>query len=375
MKVMHTSDLHIGRILMEESLLRDQQHILNEIIRVAVDEKVSVIMISGDIYDKSIPSADAVRLFNDFLVKLASLECDVLIIRGNHDSADRLNFGAELFDRLNIHIITEYKGRISRFSKENADFYLLPFIKPLNLKDYLSEEEYASINNSNDMMKAVLDREVIDESKVSILMMHRFVTAGSQKPELSESESMLNVGSLDPVDCDILDRFDYVALGHIHKPQSIRRDTVRYSGTPMKYSFSEVNNRNGVVIYDTETKQIRTVELEPLRKMRVIKDTYENIMKMDNSEDILRIELMDEPEVSSPLDNLKKKFPNLLSMVPLRHETAARGIFAGRTAITSRDSPETLFAEFFSLQAGRELNEKETAYFRNVLDELREEEA
>lgn len=375
MKVMHTSDLHIGRILMEESLLQDQQHILDEIIRTAREEKVSVLMISGDIYDKSIPSADAVRLFNDFLVKLSQLDCDVLIIRGNHDSADRLNFGAELFDKLNIHIVTEYKGRISRFSKENAEFFLLPYIKAFNLKGYLSEEEYAGIRNANDVLKTVLRREEIDENKVNILMLHRFVSSSGKLPELSDSESMLNVGSLDPVDCDLLNCFDYVALGHIHKPQTIKRDTVRYSGTPMKYSFSEVRNNNGVVIYDTDNGDIKTIPLKPLREMRVIKDTYENIMAMENSDDILRIELTDEPEVSSPLDNLKRKFPNLLSLVPLRHEVEARGIFAGRSEITSQDSPETLFAEFFRLQTGRPLSDKEQDYFRNVLDELREEEA
>ena len=206
MKVMHTSDLHIGRVLLEESLLADQKHILNEIIRIAQQEKVEVLMIAGDIYDKSIPSAEAVRLFNDFLVKLSELECDVLMIRGNHDSADRLNFGSRLFDRLNIHIVSEYDGHISRFSRGNTEFYMLPFIKPFHLKGYVSEEEYALIRNSNDMIKAVLDRETVDDKKVNILMMHRFVKAGDKLPELSESESQLSVGTLDPVDSSLLDR-------------------------------------------------------------------------------------------------------------------------------------------------------------------------
>ena len=375
MKVMHTSDLHIGRVLLEESLLADQQHILDEIIRVAREEKTEVLMISGDIYDKSIPSAEAVRLFNDFLVKLSQLECEVLMIRGNHDSADRLNFGSQLFDRLNIHIVCEYDGHISRFSKGNVEFYLLPFIKPFHLKGYLSEEEYAGIRSSNDMMKAVLERETIDENKVNILMMHRFVKAGDKMPELSESESQTFVGTLDPVDSSLLDKFDYVALGHIHKPQIIKRDTVRYCGTPMKYSFSEANNENGVVIYDTDSHETRTVRLKPLREMRNIKVTYEEAMNLPDSDDLLRIELQDEPLVSSPLDNLKRKFPNLLSLVPLRHQQQSKGIFARRTEISARDTPETLFAEFFELQAGRKLNENEEKYFRSIMEELREEEA
>ena len=304
-----SSDLHIGRVLLEESLLDDQKHILNEIIRIAQQEKVEVLMIAGDIYDKSIPSAEAVRLFNDFLVKLSELECDVLMIRGNHDSADRLNFGSRLFDRLNIHIVSEYDGHISRFSRGNTEFYMLPFIKPFHLKGYVSEEEYALIRNSNDMIKAVLDRETIDDKKVNILMMHRFVKAGDKLPELSESESQLSVGTLDPVDSSLLDRFDYVALGHIHKPQIIKRDTIRYSGTPMKYSFSEADNENGVVIYDTDSHETRTIRLKPLREMRSLKVTYDEAMSLPDSDDLLRIELQDEPPVSNPLDNLKRKFP------------------------------------------------------------------
>ncbi|MBR2700583.1 MAG: exonuclease SbcCD subunit D [Erysipelotrichaceae bacterium] len=375
MKVMHTSDLHIGRVLMEESLLQDQQHILDEIIRVAREEEAEVLMISGDIYDKSIPSAEAVRLFNDFLVKLSQLDCEVLMIRGNHDSADRLNFGSRLFDRLNIHIVSEYDGYISKFSKGNVDFYMLPFIKPFHLKGYLSEEEYAAIRNSNDMMKAILERENLDENKINILMMHRFVKAGDKLPELSDSESQLSVGTLDPVDSSLLERFDYVALGHIHKPQIIIRNTVRYSGTPMKYSFSEANNINGVVTYDTVSGEVKTIELKPLREMRNMKVTYEEAMNMPDSDDLLRIELQDEPQVSSPLDNLKRKFPNLLSLVPLRHQQQSRGLFARRTGISSRDTPETLFAEFFELQEGRGLNDNEEKYFRSILEELREEEA
>ncbi|MBQ3384910.1 MAG: exonuclease SbcCD subunit D [Erysipelotrichaceae bacterium] len=375
MKVMHTSDLHIGRVLMEESLLEDQQHILDEIIRIAREEKAEVLMISGDIYDKSIPSAEAVRLFNDFLVKLSELDCEVLMIRGNHDSADRLNFGSQLFDRLNIHIVSEYNGHIARFSKGDVDFYMLPFIKPFHLKGYLSEEEYAAVRNSSDMMKAVLERETIDKNRTNILMMHRFVKAGEKLPELSDSESQLSVGTLDPVDSSLLDQFDYVALGHIHKPQIIKRDTVRYCGTPMKYSFSEASNVNGVVIFDTDTREIKIVELKPLREMRNIKVTYEEAMKLPDSDDLMRIELQDEPLVSSPLDNLKRKFPNLLSLVPLRHQQQSKGIFAHRTEISSRDTPETLFAEFFEMQEGRKLNENEEKYFRSIIEELREEEA
>ena len=375
MKVMHTSDLHIGRVLLEESLLADQKHILNEIIRIAQQEKVEVLMIAGDIYDKSIPSAEAVRLFNDFLVKLSELECDVLMIRGNHDSADRLNFGSRLFDRLNIHIVSEYDGHISRFSRGNTEFYMLPFIKPFHLKGYVSEEEYALIRNSNDMIKAVLDRETVDDKKVNILMMHRFVKAGDKLPELSESESQLSVGTLDPVDSSLLDRFDYVALGHIHKPQIIKKDTIRYSGTPMKYSFSEVDNENGVVIYDTNSYETRTIRLKPLREMRSLKVTYDEAMSLPDSDDLLRIELQDEPPVSNPLDNLKRKFPNLLSLVPLRHRQQSAGIFAKRTEISSRDTPEALFAEFFELQEGRKLNDDEEKYFRSVMEELREDEA
>ena len=375
MKILHTSDLHIGRTLMDASLYDDQKHILSEIIKITEKEKADVLLISGDIYDKSIPSGEAVKLFNDFLNDLAHLDCEVLNIRGNHDSLDRLNFGSRLFDRLNIHIVSEYDGKISVFRKGNVDFYMLPYVKPFYIRDFMSPEEYETVKNSNDMMKWILGRENIDKTRKNVLLLHQFVIANNKAPELSESESVLNVGSLDPIDAALLKDFDYVALGHIHKPQKVGRETVRYSGTPMKYSFSEVNNHNGMVLYDSETDEIRLIELKPIREMRVIRDSYENILKMEGSNDLLRIELTDEPEVSNPLDNLKRKFPNLLSLVPLRHRQQSAGIFAKRTEISSRDTPEALFAEFFELQEGRKLNDDEEKYFRSVMEELREDEA
>ncbi len=372
MKILHTSDLHIGRTLMDASLYDDQKHILSEIIKITEKEKADVLLISGDIYDKSIPSGEAVKLFNDFLNDLAHLDCEVLIIRGNHDSLDRLNFGSRLFDRLNIHIVSEYEGRISVFRKGNVDFYMLPYVKPFYIRDFMSPEEYETVKNSNDMMKWILSRENIDKTRKNVLLLHQFVIANNKAPELSESESVLNVGSLDPIDAALLKDFDYVALGHIHKPQKVGRETVRYSGTPMKYSFSEVNNHNGMVLYDSETDEIRLIELKPIREMRVIRDSYENILKMEGSNDLLRIELTDEPEVSNPLDNIRKIFPNVLLMVPKRHLMEAKGIFADRREITASDTPLSLFEEFYRRQSGRELNETETEYLNSLFEKLKE---
>ena len=242
MKILHTSDLHLGKNLLEESFLEDQKHILDEIIEIVKEKEISVVIIPGDIYDRSIPPSDALKLFDEFITNLSNMNVKVLITSGNHDSNERLGFGSNIFDNFNIHIVTSYEGQIQKINIGDVDFYLLPFLKPFHIKHLMDAEEYEDIRNSNDMMKWILSKENINPSRINILLSHQFFMANEKLPEQSDSESIsLNVvGTLDAIDASLLDDFDYVALGHIHKPQSILRETVRYSGTPLKYSFSAI---------------------------------------------------------------------------------------------------------------------------------------
>ena len=318
MKILHTSDLHIGKNLSEESFYEDQKYILDEIINIIKEKQVEVVMIPGDIYDKSIPSSDASVLFDTFLTNLSKLNVKVLITSGNHDSNERLAFGSKIFNENGIHIVTKYNGEIEKITMDDTDFYLLPFLKPFHIKHLMSDKEYENINNSNDMMKWILERESIDKTKKNILLAHQFVMWNGELPEQCDSESISinNVGTLDAIDANLFDDFDYVALGHIHRPQKIKRDTIRYSGTPLKYSFSEANDKKSVVIIDSnDIENIELVELKPLRNMTILKGTFEEVMNMKPSDDIIKVELNDENTLISPMEEIKKRFKNAISLV------------------------------------------------------------
>lgn len=369
MKILHTSDLHLGKFLLEESFYEDQKYILKEIINIIKEKKIDVVLIAGDIYDKNIPSVDAVNLFNCFLNELSDLKTETIIISGNHDSNDRLSFGADLFNKLNIHIETNYDGHMKKYSYDNVDIYTLPFIKPFHLKNLMNQKDYEKINSANDMMKWILEQEKIDKARKNILVAHQFFMNAGEELQLSDSESTSIVGTLDAINVNLLDEFDYVALGHIHKPQKIKRETIRYSGTPLKYSFSEVNNNNGVVIYDTENDSIEIVPLEPLRKMRVIRGSFEDIIKSESSDDLIRVELTDNNTIISPMEEIKKKFPNALSLAFINYNKNEY-LNIEVEKISEHETPITLFSKFYKMQNGGELEQEEIKYLEKIIENL-----
>lgn len=374
MKILHTSDLHLGKNLSEESFYEDQKYILNEIIDIVKDENADVIIIPGDIYDKSIPSAEAGLLFDNFLTTLSKLNKHVLITSGNHDSNERLSYGSKIFDEFNIHIVTTYEGQIEKISIKDVDFYMLPFLKPFNIKHLMDEKEYENIHNSNDMMKWILNREKIDKTRKNIMLTHQFVMWNGKYPESSDSESISlnNVGTIDAIDANLLDAFDYVALGHIHRPQKIKRDTIRYSGTPLKYSFSEVNDKKSVVIIDTDDfDNIKLVELKPLRNMKVLKGTFEEVMNMKSSDDIIRVELEDENTILSPMEEIRKRFKNAIQLAFINRKSSNDDTLTNE--IKKDASPYELFSSFFESQNGRKLNDDENKYIKSIIDKLKEE--
>lgn len=375
MKILHTSDLHLGKNLSEESFFEDQKYILNEIIKIVKEKDIKIVMIPGDIYDKSIPSSEASMLFDNFLTQLSKLDIKVLITSGNHDSNERLSYGSKIFNEFNIHIVTSYNGRIEKVSIENVDFYLLPFLKPFHIKKLMEEKEYDKIKNSNDMMKWILERENIDKSKKNILLSHQFVMWDGKLPEQCDSESISlnNVGTLDAIDVNLFDDFDYVALGHIHRPQKIKRDTIRYSGTPLKYSFSEANDKKSIVIIDTENiENIEIYELKPLRNMKILRGSFEQIMNMKPSDDIIKVELEDENTIISPMEEIRKRFKNAISLVFInKYEKEFND---ENNIIKEEATPYDLFNTFFIEQNKREMTKEENEYIKSVIESLKEEE-
>ena len=377
MKFLHTSDLHLGKDLCEESLIQDQKHILKEILNVIKEEEVDCVLISGDIYDKSNPSIDAVNLFNDFLVELSKTNSQIYIISGNHDSNERLNYGSEIFDNYNIHIEAIYKGQLKKYSHDNVDVYLMPFMKPSYLKKFLSEKEYEKIKSVDDMMHNILSRETIDKNKKNIILMHQFVMDGNKELFISDSESVDNVGTLDAIDVEVLKDFDYVALGHLHRHQTVKRKEVVYSGSPMKYSFGEYKNSNGVVIYDTEkddNNKIRFIELKQLRKMDVIEGKLEDIRKIPNNNDLLKIIIEDKDLLSSPINELKLKFKNLLKLDYLNLKKDINDFINPNIKNIDKMSIEDLFKEFYKMQTDKEISEEELNIVKNIIDEIKEKE-
>ena len=275
MKLIHLSDLHLGKRVNEYSMLEDQEYILKKIINVIDDEKPVGVIIAGDVYDKSIPSAEAVQLFDDFLVQLAKRSLKVFVISGNHDSPERIAFGSRIMDASGIHMSPVYSGDITPIPLEDefgtVNIYILPFIKPAHVRRYAENE----ITTYTEAIEYVISKLNIDPANRNVLVTHQFVTGALR----SESEE-ISVGGSDNVDAYVFEPFDYVALGHIHSPQTCGSDNIRYCGTPLKYSFSEAHDKKSVTIVELREKgnvSYKTVELVPQHNLVELKGTYEEL--------------------------------------------------------------------------------------------------
>ena len=316
MKIMHISDLHLGKKLNEFSLIEDQRYILDRILDIADEEDPYAVVIAGDVYDKAVPPAEAVTLFDNFLVELTRRKKYVFIISGNHDSAERISFGGRLMDRAGVYVSHVFDGDISpvRLSDEYGDvcFWLLPFIRPVNVK-LCPEYEDEQIQSYEDAVKAVISHMDIDPAERNVLVAHQFVT-GAQR---SDSESF-NVGGLDNVSAEVFNAFDYTALGHIHKPQDVGR-CVRYCGTPLKYSLSEAGQEKSVTVVELHEKgsvDVRAVPLVPLHDLRELRGTYEELMTRDNYagtavDDYIYVTLTDDTDVPNVINKLRSVYRNV----------------------------------------------------------------
>lgn len=377
---MHLSDLHLGKSIMEESLIDDQRYILNEIIEIVNNKKVDVVLIAGDVYDKAIPSVEAVRLFSEFLSRLYKMNIKVFVIAGNHDSKDRLSFGNEVFVENGIYIEGVFNGSLRSVELEDDNgkilIYMLPFVKPYDVKGFYSGVE---INSYNDAVKVIIDNAKIDKNVRNVIMVHQFVTANGVEFDDSEVEA-LSLGGIDNVDVSLFDDFDYVAMGHIHRGQRLLKDNVRYAGSPLKYSFSEVNHKKSVPIIDIGKKgniDIEYIDLVPLRDMRVIKGKLDNLLSDDvvrlgNVDDYICAIITDDDYVMDVIGKLRSVYKNVLK-VEYQNKRSLSNNNVMNVIDVDKKSEIELFNEFYLKQNNIEMDEERLDIVNNVIRECLEE--
>lgn len=364
MKLLHLADLHLGKRVYEFSMLEDQKYILQQILDILEAEQIDGILLAGDIYDKTVPVAEAVLLFDDFLAKVAEKEISVFLVSGNHDSAERLSFGARLFAKSKVHFAASYQGEIEVITVEDefgpVNFYLLPFLKPVHVK-HAFPEQAEEIHSYQDAMKVVMEHVKLDEQKRNVLVAHQFVTGATR----CESEE-ISVGGIDNVDAALFDGFDYVALGHIHGPQWIGKETIRYAGTPLKYSFSEVSHKKAAMLIELGAKgdiQLKNLPLQPLRDMRKLRGTYEeltarSLYENTNTQDYIHITLTDEEDIFDAMGKLRVIYPNLMKLEYDNCRTRDKQEITIIEAMEEK-SPLDLSRELFELQNNKPMSEKQ----------------
>ena len=376
MKLFHIADLHIGRRIGEFDLLPDQRHILGQILALADAEKPDGVLIAGDVYDKSLPSAEAVELLDDFLTGLTARHLPVFLVSGNHDSPERLNFGSRMLTKNGVHIAGVFDGALREEGLEDTfgrvHIWLLPYVKPALVRPYFELD----IDSYDAAVRAVLKAAKVDKRERNILIAHQFVTSGMQQPERCESES-LAVGGLDNVDASAFDAFDYVALGHLHGPQRIGRDTVRYAGSPLKYSFSEARQHKSVTVLALGAKgelTWRLLPLTPLHDMREIKGPIDRLLQTgaadpDGRSDYIHATLTDEEEIYDAVGKLRQVYPNLMRLDFENSRTAAEPSQPAAGGDVARKTPMELFAEFYQNQNQTELTPAQSRMMETVFAE------
>lgn len=374
MKLIHLSDIHLGKRVNEFSMLEDQAHILKKILAVVDEEKPNGVLIAGDVYDKSVPSTEAVQLFDDFLVRLAERKLPVFIISGNHDSPERLSFANRLIDAAGIHLAPVYNGVVEPITLSDeygpVNVYMLPFIKPAHVRGFFPDTE---ITSYSDAVAAAIGRMNIDKTQRNVLITHQFVT-GAQR---SDSEE-LSVGGTDNIGAEVFCDFDYVALGHIHGPQNMDSGRIRYCGSPLKYSFSEAAQQKSVTVAELKEKgalEIHTVPLIPRRDMVELKGSYQQLTLRESyenttyQEDYTHITLTDEEDIPDAVAKLRAVYHNLMKLDYDNTRTRHSAAISGAENVETR-SPIDLFAEFYELQNGLPMSAEQTELVASLIEKI-----
>lgn len=379
MKLIHLSDLHLGKRVNGFSMLEDQRYILQEILHIIDREAPDGVLIAGDVYDKSVPPAEAVALLDEFLVELSRRQLQVYLISGNHDSPERLAFGGRLMAQSGVHVAPVYDGRIVSFTQQDrygsVEIFLLPFLKPAHVRRFFPDDP---IDSYTDALRTVLSHAAVPTDKRTVLVTHQFVTGASR----CDSED-ISVGGSDNVDAAVFAPFDYVALGHIHNPQSAGGAHIRYCGTPLKYSFSEAAHEKSVTVVELRQKgdvDIRTIPLKPLRDMAELRGTYESLTFRGFYEgttyprDYLHITLTDEEDIPDAVSKLRVIYPNLMQLSYDNARTRA-GVLAAPTEQTTQKTPLELTEAFYEGQNGQPMNDAQREFLRGLMERIWEEEA
>lgn len=376
MKFLHLADLHLGKRVNGFSMLEDQAHILRQILAILDDEQPDGVLIAGDVYDKSVPSVEAVELLDGFLTELRARGVPVLLISGNHDSPERLAFGGRVMDSCGIHISPVYDGALAPVTLQDAfgpvHVWLLPFVKPAHVRRWFPD---ADIENYTDAVAEAVAHMDIDTAARNVLVTHQFVTGGAR----SGSEE-LSVGGTDNVDSGVFAPFDYVALGHLHGAQHIGRETIRYAGSPLKYSFSEARQHKSVTVVTLGEKgdvQVRTVALTPLRELREIRGNYDELTARSFYEhttyrsDYLHLILTDEQDVFDAMSRLRTIYPYLMTLDYDNARTRAAGGMSV-PAETERRTPLELFEALYTRQNHQPMSEVQRAYIAQLMEQIME---
>ncbi len=392
MRILHTGDLHIGKTVNNFIMLEDQKHVLTQMVELVKEKDVQVFIIAGDVYDRAIPTAEAVSVFDEFIEKLHETGVTILCISGNHDSPERLSFAQEILEKKGVHFEGVYKGKCKQVRLTDEDgpvvFTLMPFVKPALLSETTSDMAVRrmltdTFGDGSNLEFAQVSKEIVSRSQKErqVLVTHYFVTNAGMQPELSDSESHVLVGGLDNVDCSLFAGFHYTALGHIHKPQRMDKDNalygpVVYAGSPLAYSFSECGQQKGIVFVELDgngNARIENLPLTPLRKMRKLKGDLINltnplVVGMEPCEDYLQITLTDDEELIDPIGTLRRVYPNVMQLLFEKREKEAVGEVAAQNDIEDKPIAE-LFADFYELLRGQRPDEAREKIIKEVIEE------
>ncbi|WP_058307628.1 exonuclease SbcCD subunit D [Gracilibacillus massiliensis] len=376
MKILHTADWHLGKIVHGLHMTEEQDLVLQQLIDIIRQEKPDVIIIAGDLYDRAVPPREAVEILNRFFTKVSvELEIPILAIAGNHDSPDRLGFGASIFRSQQLYLATSIKEIFQpiKFSDQETDYYfhLVPYVEPEQVKNYFEDD---SITTHHDAMKRIVEeiKKEMSENTKHILIGHAFIAGGME----SESEERLTmIGGSPYIEADLFRSFDYVALGHLHQAQRITDDFIRYSGSIMKYSFSEAHHNKSITILelDKAEKKLTTIPLTPPRDLRKVEGYFQDFLDgqvIEPTEDYLQIQLLDDGQIIDPVSKLRKRFPNLLRL-ERKHHLIHQSLKEIDTIKEKQEmTHEQLFAAFYQEIKGTELTEKRADYIKEIIQDV-----
>ena len=368
MRFVHVGDLHLGKVIHQYSLIDIQRELLDELLEYMNQQDIRTLVIAGDVYDRSIPSQEAISLLDSFLTKaLLQYHIEVLMISGNHDSSDRLHFASSILSNAGLHIETYLNQNMVYIEKDDVRFYMLPFVKPSHVKNLFGVDHFS---NYHDAIAYYLSKQKLDKNYKNILITHQFVGGNSQ---VSESEVPLSVGGSEIIDAHVFDDYDYVALGHLHAPQKVSRETMRYSGSLMRYSFDEVKQEKSIVIVDTDDMSVDFYTLHPSQTLKKYEATFEELMNpeyMSKKDDFLSFELKNTTLIPHAIDQLRVLYPYVLQITYAHLKKEHQSVNITRD-IQQEDLP-TLFSHFYKEMKNMDLNDEQYKVISELLEEVGE---